>query len=154
MALDAGSLSGQAPGSGHDGGDPGRVRRVPALGDQGPSGDGEAPPASCGSPARDQVCRLPADYQPLLILLAPVTASPTLSAAIVEAFIDSGTADLLAFLLDKHAPESVAGLARKVAAIPGMKLPAAAVRRWLPVVGRFSFQPGLLDDALSMSEPS
>lgn len=92
----------------------------------------------------------PADYQPLLTLLALVTTSPALSAAIVEAFIDSGAADLLAFLQDRHAPQSAAGLARKVAAMPGMKLPAAAVRRWLPVVGRFSFQPGL-DDALSTS---
>lgn len=95
----------------------------------------------------------PADYQPLLILLALVTASPALSAAIVAAFIDSGAADLLAFLQDRHAPESVAGLARKVAAMPGMKLPAAAVQRWLPVVSRFSFQPGL-DDALSTNGPS
>jgi hypothetical protein len=95
----------------------------------------------------------PADYQPLLTLLALVTASPALPAAIVEAFIDSGAGDLLAFLQDKHAPESVAGLARKVTAMPGMKLPAADVRRWLPVVGRFSFQPGL-DEALGTSGPS
>jgi hypothetical protein len=89
------------------------------------------------------------EYQPLLILLALVIGTPGLSAAMVRSFISSGAPDLLTFLREMNDLESVVGsdiLARKVARITEMTVTTSDVRRWLPVVARFSFQPGLAEE--------
>jgi len=46
---------------------------------------------------------------------------------------------------DPDGAEGLGILSRKVSGVEGMTLAAADVQRWLPVVGRFSFQPGLAE---------
>jgi hypothetical protein len=90
------------------------------------------------------------EYCSLLVLLALVTGSPGLSVPMVRSFLDGEAVDLQSFLQEAKYPADEDGwgvLAGKIVAVQGGTITASDFRRWLPVVGRFSFRPGLADAA-------
>jgi hypothetical protein len=95
-----------------------------------------------------------AEYRPPLLLLALVTGSPGLSPPMVRLLLASGEPDLRSYLsvLKKRGPEDEGTVcwrevSRLLDRLAGETLTVADMTRWLPVVGRFSFRPGLAQAA-------
>ncbi|MGD0608561.1 MAG: P-loop NTPase fold protein [Streptosporangiaceae bacterium] len=90
------------------------------------------------------------EYEPVLVLLALVVGSPGLTAPMVRSLLTSASPSLTAFLaeLDAHREDesTMAWLRLKadLARVPADAVTAAAAKRWLPTVSRFSFRPGLV----------
>jgi hypothetical protein len=91
------------------------------------------------------------EYEPVLLLLALVTTPPGLSVAMAESLFASGQSTLSDYL--KRLPDIAGPLAPQWATIrerlgaldSGFQI--AELRRWLQVVGRFSFSLGLVEAA-------
>jgi hypothetical protein len=96
------------------------------------------------------------DYKPLLVLLALVTSTFGLTAAMVRTLLDSGAPDLPTYLeqLQPSAREEQPSaqdegsrgwqrLQPDLQQVLTDSVTVEAVRRWLPIVSRFSFQSGL-----------
>ena len=97
-------------------------------------------------------------YEPLLVLLALVTSSPGLTASITRSLFDSGEPDLRSFLNKLDAADDVERpgwmrLRDDLGRCPISGITIEAIRKWLPVVSRFSFQPGLAQFSAPDSSP-
>ena len=90
------------------------------------------------------------EYRPLLLLLALVTTSHGLSLAVAGSLLDHANLTLGAYL-EQVGVEDETGftgrrpLAEKLRRIDFGEVLVSDVTRWLPVVGRFSFSPGLAE---------
>jgi KAP family P-loop domain/PLD-like domain len=88
-----------------------------------------------------------AAYEPLLVLLALVTSSPGLTASMIRSLLSSTASDLPTFLNKLDAADDGShGWIRvrdDLSRCPCGSVTLEAIRKWLPVVSRFSFQPGL-----------
>ena len=87
-------------------------------------------------------------YEPLLVLLALVTSSPGLTASMTQSLLRSGEPDLRSFLNKLDAADDVERrgwmrLRDDLDRCPIGGVTTEAIRKWLPIVSRFSFQPGL-----------
>jgi len=87
-------------------------------------------------------------YEPLLVLLALVTSSPGLTAPMVRTLLDSREPDLPSFLKNLDAAGDVGSrgwmrLRDDLSQCPIGSVTPGEIRKWLPIVSRFSFQPGL-----------
>jgi hypothetical protein len=87
-------------------------------------------------------------YEPLLVLLALVTSSPGLTASMVRSVLGSGEPDLPSFLDNLDAADDADNLGwmrvrDDLSRCPCGSVTVTVMRQWLPVVSRFSFQPGL-----------
>jgi hypothetical protein len=88
-------------------------------------------------------------YETVLVLLALITGSPGLTEPMVRSLLASSATDLPSFLqqLDRASTDDAARdwarLSERMAEIPAGSVTSAKLRRWLPAVSRFSFQPGL-----------
>lgn len=94
-----------------------------------------------------------AGYEPVLILLALITGSPGLTAPMARSLLAAAHPDLQSFLasLDADAADEACRdwlrLRGDLERVPIQSVTTDAVRQWLPVVGRFSFHPGLTTPA-------
>ncbi|GAB3598501.1 hypothetical protein GCM10027446_29000 [Angustibacter peucedani] len=88
-------------------------------------------------------------YRPLMLLLALVTSSPGLTADMAHDLVTSGAPHLEAHLRRLNpgstSPTTKAWAAQReaLATLPCECVTPEALRRWLPLVSRFSFQTGL-----------
>jgi hypothetical protein len=88
-------------------------------------------------------------YRPLLILLGLTTGSPGLSAEMIELCFTTDFHDLKEFItqLDIDSSDAAArewlSVKEELLHVPCQLVTKEAILRWLPMVGRYSFHPGL-----------
>src|SRR5262245_45035061 len=88
-----------------------------------------------------------AAYEPLLVLLALITSSPELPEPMACSLLASNEPNLPSFFSSLDAADDSSrgwiALRDDQSRCPCSSLTPEAIQKWLPVVSRLSFQPGL-----------